>query len=159
MAKPKAPLAGARPNLATDMLQRAKKGPKGAAGPIKGNTGGRADKRPVDAPEASYVIPADVVSALGEGNTDAGQQKLFGRFPGSKPLKRSKPIVPKAKFADGGNVPIVVSDGEFIISPEDVTKLGGGDVSHGHDILDNFVKQTRAQNIQRLQAIPAPKGS
>ncbi len=134
-----------------------KKASGGVVGAISGDTGGRDDTRSVRSPGGSYVIPADVVSALGGGNTGAGQKSLFGRFPGSKPLRPGKVTKPKIKMADGG-VPIQVSDGEFIVSSDDVAKLGDGNPTHGHDILNEFVLQTRKQHIDHLKKIPAPKG-
>lgn len=123
--------------------------PRGSSlGALRGKTGGRADKLPVKAPEGSFVIPADVVSALGEGNSAAGMEQLSSKFPGSSSSA--------AKMADGG-VPIKVSDGEFIVSPKDVTALGSGDMQYGHEILDAFVQHARAENIQHLQSLPSPK--
>lgn len=150
MMKPK---LGAKRATAEAARARKKAG-SGFVGALNGSGGGRADTRPVSVPGGSYVIPADVVSALGFGNTEAGQEKLFGAFPGSKPLKTSKPA-----RADGGDVPIVASDGEFVVSPIDIKRLGGGDVDYGHSILDQFVVQARQHNVDRLSRIPPPKGS
>jgi hypothetical protein len=154
--------------VAAALRQSRQKASGGAVGPMLGDHDGRADTRPVNTSKGSYVIPADVVSALGDGNSSAGHKKLFGMFPGASKLKHRKSHVPhlakikapslkRTKFADGGEVPIKVSDGEFIVSPDDVAKLGGGDLVHGHTILDNFVKQMRQQNISALQSYPGPK--
>lgn len=127
----------------------------GTVGPLDGSTPGRADKLPIDAPHNAYVIPADIVSSIGQGNTMAGQKKLISRFPRSKRPKAVK--APKGfTFASGGSVPIQASDGEFIVHPEDVKTLGGGDINHGHKILDHFVMHTRKHAIQKLKTIPSP---
>lgn len=41
-------------------------------GLIKAPVHGRTDKIPLNIPSGSYVLPADIVSAMGQGNTDAG---------------------------------------------------------------------------------------
>jgi hypothetical protein len=63
-------------------------------------------------------------------------------------------------FADGGatdGVPIVAAGGEYVIPPEDVVHIGGGDLDHGHKILDSFVKKMRQKTIKTLQGLPGPK--
>lgn len=118
-----------------------------AVGAISGKTDGRADKLPVSLPAGAYVIPADIVSALGEGNTAAGFKKLDARFPAGKR---------RVARRDGGAVEAIVSDGEFVIPPEEIRKLGGGNLDRGHAALDLFVKATRQAHIARLQRIPDP---
>lgn len=49
-------------------------------GLFNGATPGRADKVPVSVPAKSYVIPADVVSGVGQGNTAAGAKVLDNMF-------------------------------------------------------------------------------
>ena len=41
-------------------------------GPIHSNVAGRTDHLPINVPSGAYVIPADIISAMGEGNTMAG---------------------------------------------------------------------------------------
>ena len=137
-----------------EVARARKKAAGGFSGALTGKGGGRADTRPVSVPDGSYVIPADVVSALGQGNSAAGQKKLFGAFPESKPLKAAR-----ARRANGGSVPIQASDGEFVVSPSDIERIGGGDVAHGHEILDAFVLQARQDHIDHLKNLPSPKGS
>jgi len=65
-----------------------------------------------------------------------------------------------SSFATGGatgGVPIVAAGGEYVIPPEDVTHIGGGDLDHGHKILDAFVKKMRQKTIKTLQGLPGPK--
>ena len=62
--------------------------------------------------------------------------------------------------ADGGaasGVPIVAAGGEYVIPPEDVVHIGGGDLDHGHKVLDAFVKKMRQKTIKTLQNLPGPK--
>ena len=49
-------------------------------GAINTATPGRADAHPTHVPPGSYVMPADIVSMMGEGNTAAGQQILAKMF-------------------------------------------------------------------------------
>ena len=62
--------------------------------------------------------------------------------------------------AGGGatdGVPIVAAGGEYVIPPEDVVHIGGGDLDHGHKVLDAFVKKMRQKTIKTLQNLPGPK--
>jgi len=112
---------------------------------LKGATTGRSDQVPITVAPGAYVIPADVVAALGDGNSDAGHKLLEQRFPAVGPKKKSS------------GVGIIVSHGEYVISPDVVASLGGGDVNHGHDVLDAFVTKTRRDNIQKLKSLPGPQ--
>lgn len=118
-----------------------------SGGPLKGSTPGRADAVPVDVPEGAYVIPADVVSALGEGNSEAGHKLLSDMFS----PKKFKSIPAPRKFGRGGVVPIAASHGEMVLSPEQVAAAGGPEV------LDRFVRSVRAKYIDRLASLPGPR--
>jgi hypothetical protein len=133
-------------NIRREMARRNRTG-GGRVGALTGATGGRADMLPMKVPNGSHVIPADVVSALGQGNSQHGHEVLAALFPhSSSPKKR----------AGGGGVNIMASDGEFVVSPEDVEETGRGDAEHGHNVLDHFIVHTRKQNIQHLSKLPAP---
>jgi hypothetical protein len=54
-------------------------------GPLLGNTDGRADDVHTTVPDGSHILPADVVGAIGEGNSVAGAAKLSKMFPESGP--------------------------------------------------------------------------
>ena len=85
----------------------------------------------------------------GGGNT-GGQMAISG-------------TTPYAARATGGPVedrdavPIVAAGGEYVISPEEVTHIGGGSMEDGHKILDAFVKKMRKKTIRTLQSLPGPK--
>lgn len=124
--------------------QMAPNGDQLQVGSIIGHSDGRADDKPISVPTGSYVIPADVVSAMGSGNTLAGMKALkstFGEARGS---------------AEQRAVPIRISDGEFVMTPEQVAELGRGDIGQGHRILDAFVKYVRDNHIKTLQSLPGP---
>lgn len=120
-------------------------------GPIHSPVAGRTDHLPMHVPSGSYVIPADIVSALGEGNTMAGFRAVKTMF--------SK--APAGAFAQGGStgepVPIVAAGGEYVLTPDEVMWAGGGDMDAGHKALDQWIKGTRAETIQTLKKLPPPK--
>lgn len=136
-------------------------------GPIHSHVAGRTDHLPMHVPSGSYVIPADIVSAMGEGNTMAGfkQMKIiFGGTPYSGPTSVKMGGGPYGSNlpgkADGGeteSVPIVAAGGEYVVSPEQVRMVGEGDLELGHRVLDEFVKSYRKKTIKTLQKLPGPK--
>jgi ADP-ribose pyrophosphatase YjhB (NUDIX family) len=53
-------------------------------GPIHSSVAGRTDHLPMHVPSGAYVVPADIVSGMGEGNTIAGfkhMRRMFGGMP------------------------------------------------------------------------------
>jgi hypothetical protein len=66
-------------------------------------------------------------------------------------------VQPKAAGGATDGVPIVAAGGEYVIPPEDVVHIGGGDLDHGHKVLDAFVKKMRQKTIKTLQSLPGPK--
>jgi len=114
-------------------------------GPIHSNVAGRTDHLPINVPSGAYVIPADIISGMGEGNTMAGFQaanSVFGR---------------QTKSPEDEPVEIIAAGGEYIITPENVARIGGGNIDQGHTTLDEFVKQYRERTIQTLKNLPGPK--
>lgn len=131
---------------ALDTARRYATGGRVLVGPVMGDTGGRADELPVEVPAGAYVIPADIVAYLGEGNTMAGMGRLKEMFGESLSPER----------AAGGAVPILISDGEFVVSPEQVAAKGGGDLERGHKVLDAMVLKLRKAHIDTLKSLPGP---
>jgi hypothetical protein len=141
-------------------------------GAIKSSVPGRTDKLNLNVLAGSSVIPSDVVSGLGQGNTDAGHailDKMFKSGPYGMNLPRAKAgsrvgtrksSLSKMNFAEGGEVPttpIVAAGGEHILSPDQVTTVGGGDIDLGHQILNNFYEQVRAKTIKTMRGLKPPK--
>jgi hypothetical protein len=153
-------------------------------GPIHSPVAGRTDHLPMHVPSGSYVIPADIISAMGEGNTMAGfkhMRRMFAGAPyagagapyggkgpyGSPPDDQSyggadsspynEPLQNKAHGGATGAVPIVAAGGEYVLTPDEVRMAGGGDLDAGHRVLDDFVKRMRAKTIKTLQKLPGPK--
>jgi len=54
-------------------------------------------------------------------------------------------------------VPIVAAGGEYVVHPDVVKRLGGGDMEKGHNYLDAFVKGVRHHLIKTLSKLPGPK--
>jgi hypothetical protein len=148
----------------------------GGSGFLHGTTGGRADMVNAAPLGGSYVIPADVISGLGEGNSLAGA-RIFDRAtstaPYGTPLPRGShgrgppapppiynPHMDNQLYARGGEAtgrtPIRVADGEFILSPDRVRAIGGGDLKKGHRILDRWVVQQRAKIVNKMKSLPGP---
>lgn len=127
-------------------IKRAKGG-RVHVGPIVGDTGGRADKRPMEVPDGAYVLTSDHVSGLGEGNTEAGMKKLGTMFPNSKPSK--------LRGLKGKPVPIYAADGEFVIHPDDIIDRFG-ELDYGHRSLDAWQTAERKQLIKTLKNLAPP---
>jgi len=123
-------------------------------GPIHSPVAGRTDHLPMHVPAGSYVIPADVVSGFGEGNTMAGFKALnrtFGRH-GGKPH-----FAAGGAAEDGEAVPIVAAGGEYVIHPHAIKIIGGGDMKAGHAELDKFVVLGRNKIVKTMKNLPGPK--
>jgi len=137
--------------IALSVARRAHKADGGGvfSGFIPGTTGGRTDNKPINVESGAYVIPADVLSGLGEGNSHAGAAALHKMF-GMDITK-----------ADGGPVgeptPIVAASGEMVVPPGAVAGVGGGDVERGHKVLDALVLHVRKKTIKKLKSLPKPK--
>jgi len=143
-------------------------------GMIKSAVPGRTDNLNLNVPSGSYIIPADIPSALGQGNSTAGGailDKMFNKGPYGMNLPRAKGgsrvgsrrASLSTKFAEGGKIgqatPIMAAGGEYTIHPDTVANLGNGDIELGHSILDSFVKQVREKHINTLKNLKPPKGS
>lgn len=134
------------------------------AGAIHSSVAGRTDHLPVTLETGSYVIPADLVSGLGEGNTIAGFKHLRRMFGGNpyngnspEPYGQGKTPYGMAKGGTAKGVPIVAAGGEFVLSPDQVREAGGGDLDTGHKVLDAFVLRMRKELIHTLKHLAPPK--
>jgi hypothetical protein len=151
-------------------------------GPINSSVAGRTDHLPLHVKAGSYILPADIVSSYGEGNTSAGfrvMNRLFGGTPynakggpynsGKRPYgsdsdepygQSDSPynveLQNRAKGGKTGTVPVVVAGGEYAISPEKVAEIGEGDMQRGHRILDEFILRSRKDLVKTLNKLPGP---
>lgn len=136
-------------------------------GPIHSAVAGRTDHLPMKVPSGAYVLPADIVSSLGEGNTMAGFKVIKTLFDkpdytggtpyGEQGLPYGATAPGKAAGGAAENVAIIAAGGEHVISPERVMAIGKGSLDDGHKILDHFVKQVRAGTVKKLASLPGPK--
>lgn len=136
----------------------------GHVGGLLSPVAGRTDHIPVDVPNGSYVLPADVVSGLGQGNTIHGTKIANHMFHGSfrrRPQGMGLHHMPRAaggvtSGGPGDNVPIMAAGGEYVVPPEAVRAAGNGDLKAGHAVLDAFVKKVRSKTIDTLKKLPGP---
>lgn len=121
------------------------------SGPVNGHGPGRTDRYPLQVLSGSYVVPADIVSALGEGNTAAGNEVIRRMFFKGGALRQG------GNSSKMGNpVPVIVAGGEYVIPPDVVEEIGSGDMTKGHSILDDFVKSHRKRTVKHLKSLPEP---
>lgn len=136
-------------------------------GPVVSDVPGRTDQHNIRVKAGSYVLPSSHVASLAEDNTIGGfsvLDKMFSKksATGSIGAMRGLRGPNRKRRADGGmvsndpDVPIVVAGGEYVLNPEQVLQVGGGDIKHGHEILDAWVKSGRKKHIETLRGLPGP---
>lgn len=141
-------------------------------GPINVAIPGRTDRLPIHVYSGAYVLPADIVSGLGEGNTLAGNRviekmlldgSLSGKSSGGSAGALSANQNLQKKYGirgpyheDEALVPVIVAGGEYIIPPEQVREIGEGDLDKGHAVLDAFVVSQRRALRKKLGKLPGP---
>ena len=112
--------------------------------------------------EGSFVVPADVVSHLGNGSTDAGIAALRTKT-GAKPIRGGGDgMSDSISTSIEGRQKARVADGEAVIEPEQVRKLGKGSAKKGADrlyaMMDNVRKARTGSTKQGRQINPAQIG-
>lgn len=144
------------------------------SGMVHSPTGGRSDQLPANVKSGAFIMPADAVSGIGGGNSMAGANALNRLFkvgpygaamphPGGGGMKIPTGGMMKGRrgFADGGDVgvptDVSLSGGEYVVDPSVVASIGGGDLDHGHAILDKMVAHIRKKTIKTLRKLPKPK--
>lgn len=148
-------------------------------GPVMSSVPGRTDAHKGAVPSGSYVIPADVVSARGQGNTMAGMnilQRVFkmgpygtgagGMRPGrTMPRPMAAPKMQNIMASRGGShgdhhvgrpVPVDVAGGELIVPPENLMQVVHPNLDTAHEIMDKWVVKERKKHIKTLGKLPGP---
>lgn len=137
-------------------------------GPIVSEVPGRTDAHAIDVGSGSYVLPSSHVTSFGEENSLAGMANLKKMGPhGIRKLARSAhgaSSIIKRHRAKGGSVnpalgrpvPIMAAGGEIVMSPEEVSVVGDGDIELGHRLLDNWIVQNRKKQINVLRKLAPP---
>lgn len=184
MARPAAPAPQASPSgRYTGFRDMINGGGAGASGPTfqggmfsntlnslgvkpSGSEGGKGKFLPVMGGLIAGPVGAMAGMAINKGYTGLGDMvdrggpgAAGGEFSGGPMSNISNTVLPYSRAAGGktDGVPIVAAGGEYVIPPEDVVHIGGGNLDHGHKILDAFVKKMRQKTIKTLQGLPGPK--
>jgi hypothetical protein len=140
---------------------------------------GRTDKLPISVSGGAYVLPADHLAALGQGNSLAGANivnKMFkmgpygsaqtpihaaGRAPGAHlnltPPKPSRPVFQQGGGA-GHPTDIIAAGGETVIPPEKIIAKFGS-LKKGHAALDRWVVDTRKEHSKTLDGLKPPRAN
>lgn len=136
------------------------------SGLFNSDVAGRTDRLPHAVKADSFVVPADVISGLGQGNTMAGSKIMDGIL-SSGPYGTKLP-----KRADGGNAPgishVMVAGGEYLIPRDKLIEIGGrmrrsgksktrSDLAAGHEWARNLVDTVRKHQKKFLAHAPEPK--
>lgn len=154
-------------------------------GLIASHGAGRTDVHNISVPSGSYILPADVVSGIGEGNTLAGASVIdkmmhalpYGiqgshhggggsmgipRAPAAHMMKQDEDFEPVKRGGTpkdkghGEAVPIVVAGGEVLLHPGTLIQKFGS-LKKAHAVLDKFVLNARHQTIKDTRALKGPK--
>lgn len=138
------------------------------SGLFKGDVAGRTDRLPRAVAADSFVMPADSVGILGQGNTMAGA-KIMDAIMSTGPYGTT---LPRARRADGGGTPgishVMVAGGEVLIPRKVIENFGKRlrkagksgaktDLAAGHKWAREFIDMLRKMEIKRLKSAPPPK--
>jgi len=141
-------------------------------GPLVSTVPGRTDLHFTHVPSGAYVIPADIVSAHGQGNTLAGMEKLHKLFKLDSHSSHSAPKFPSRPraMAKGGHsdkhvgkpVPVKLAGGEIVLPPsavhETMQRLHNKSMSldEAHRAMDSWVVNERKKLRKTLAKLPGP---
>lgn len=146
-------------------------------GYVDGSNSGVKDNVRADLPEGAYVLDATTISLLGDGNSKAGAKKI-DEFLNSKRMENKTSsdglFIPsvyenklKRKMNAGGElakvagriVPAKISNGEYVLSPEDVLLFSrGGSLEEGAKTLDKFRERLKSQKgVKKGGILPIAK--
>jgi hypothetical protein len=106
--------------------------------------------------QGGFVVPADVVSALGNGSSDAGLRKLYALIGDVKPIKgKGDGLSDSIPTSIDGRQPARVADGEAYVNPKTVAKIGGGDAKKGakklYAMMDKIRQQAHGKKTQQRE--------
>jgi hypothetical protein len=102
--------------------------------------------------DGGFVVPADVVSHLGNGSTDAGLQHLKNRM-GARPIRGAGDgMSDSIKTTIEGKQPARIANGEAYIPPEVVKQRGGA--KNLYAMMDKVRKERTGTKKQGKQINP-----
>jgi hypothetical protein len=144
---------------------------------IESDTAGRTDRLPYNVAADSFVMPADVVSGLGQGNSLAGARIMDAILGSGAPY--GAPLAGGRRGrASGGAAPaqgapdepagVILAGGEYLIHRAHLERFGHRlravgkskaktDLAAGHEWARDFVKKIRAETKRFLAHAPEPK--
>jgi hypothetical protein len=101
-----------------------------------------------------FVFPADALSALGNGSTDAGLRKLNAMMGGGVTLIKGNGdgLSDSIPTNIDGKQPARVADGEAYIDPAKVKEKGGAKVLYA--LMDKVRKQAHGKTTQQRKVNP-----
>src|ERR1700722_9626996 len=99
-------------------------------GPLHSTVAGRTDHLPSNVPNGAYVLPADIVSAMGEGNTMAGFKVAKRMFEGARRHFGGLPYA-------GGNGPYGQSGGPYGMASGGTPASSGWEALHRGESSNN----------------------
>jgi hypothetical protein len=105
-----------------------------------------------------FVVPADVVSMVGEGNTDAGYERIERMLPGATPIKgKDGGQADTVKTSIEGKQPARIAHGEMYVPPATVKRAGGAKKLYAmmdkvRDQATGSKKQIKPVNLKKALA-------
>jgi hypothetical protein len=107
----------------------------------------------------AFVVPADVVSALGNGSTKAGLERLNQYLGIALPIEgEGDGLSDDIPATIEGDQPARVADGEAYVPPEIVAQLGGGDPERGaamlYTMMDKIRESAHGKTDQQREVAP-----
>jgi hypothetical protein len=138
------------------------------SGPIMSAVPGRTDRHNMNLASGSYVLPSAAVAHLGQQNTMAGMKVLTNMLGGGKMNQGMGAPKPPRMMGipgdrggargegTGNSVPVVTAGGEFVLTPEQVARIGDGDLKFGHRILDAWVMKLHKDAAKTIKNLPPP---
>jgi hypothetical protein len=112
-----------------------------------------------DMADDAFVVPADVVSALGNGSTDAGVRLLNQYLGQAMPIEgEGDGLSDDVPATIEGSQPARVADGEVYVPPEIVAQLGNGDPERGaamlYVMMDKIREAAHGKSDQQAEVSP-----
>jgi hypothetical protein len=94
-----------------------------------------------------FVMPADVTSLVGEGNTEAGYKRISAVLPGAVPIRGNDGgQADTVKTSIEGKQPARVAHGEMYVPPAVVKRAGGAKKLYA--MMDKVRKQATGNKKQ-----------
>lgn len=120
---------------------------------IKGPGKGQDDVIKTAVPAQSYIIDATTLSSVGDGSSEAGA-RVFDQFVQKLGRGQDDPRHSPDPREEGGSVPVMLSNDEYLIEPHVVEALGDGKNQEGARLLKGMVKNIRKHKMSNGLNLP-----